>query len=217
MLKFTNVSFDYNNDVILKNLTFEIKEGEFVYLTGKSGAGKSTILRLINLSEKPGEGEIVFNGYDYGRIKEKEIPKLRRKLGIVFQDFKFLPELTIYQNLSYILEILGSSSRTIRKKIKEVLTDVGIYGKKDMFPEQLSGGELQRAAIARALLNNPLLILADEPTGNLDPETSEEILQLFFKINKRGTAVLFTTHDYSLIKNGFRILELKNKTISENS
>ena len=215
MLKFENVYFSYDKNQILNNINFEMKEGEFVYLTGKSGVGKSTILRLINFSEKCDSGSITFDGINYEGLKEKDIPKLRRKLGIVFQDFKFLPDLTVYQNLSYIMEILGYSSRTIGKKIKETLNDVGIFDKKGMLPEQLSGGELQRAAIARALLNNPLLILADEPTGNLDPETSAEILELFIKINKRGTAVLLTTHDYSLIRNERKIFELNDKTLKE--
>jgi len=215
MLKFENVFFSYDKNQILNDINFEMEEGEFVYLTGKSGVGKSTILRLINYSEKCDSGSITFDGSNYEKIKEKDIPKIRRKLGIVFQDFKFLPDLTVYQNLSYIMEILGYSSRTIRKKIKEILNDVGLSDKKQMFPEQLSGGELQRAAIARALLNNPLLILADEPTGNLDPETSAEILELFIKINKRGTAVLLTTHDYSLIKNEYKVFELSNKLLKE--
>ncbi len=215
MLKFENVAFGYNKTELLEDVSFEIAKGEFVYLTGKSGAGKSTILRLINLSEKPNSGNIYFDGNDYNLLKERDIPAVRRKLGIVFQDFKFLPNLTVYQNLSYIMEILGYSRRIIRKKIKEVLNDVGIFDKKGMFPEQLSGGELQRAAIARSMLNNPLLILADEPTGNLDETTSMEILELFLKINMRGTAVLLTTHDKSLITDEAKILELKNKTIIE--
>jgi cell division transport system ATP-binding protein len=160
-------------------------------------------------------GSIIFDDFNYRELKEKDLPNIRRKLGIVFQDFKFLQDRTIYQNLSYIMEIFGYSFRSRRKKILSILSDVGLLDKKEMFPSQLSGGELQRAAIARALLNNPMLVLADEPTGNLDPETSEEILDLFLKINKRGTAVLFTTHDYSLIKNNFKVFELKDKKLFE--
>ncbi len=215
MLDFVDVVFSYNDVILLDKINFTIDEGEFVYLTGKSGVGKSTIIRLITGAVKMNSGLITFADFNYRELREKDLPKLRRKLGIVFQDFKFLQDRTIYQNLSYIMEIFGYSFRARRKKILNILADVGLSDKKDMFPAQLSGGELQRAAIARALLNNPMLVLADEPTGNLDPETSEEILDLFLKINKRGTAVLFTTHDYSLIKSDFKVFELKDKKLFE--
>jgi cell division transport system ATP-binding protein len=217
MLVFEDVVFRYDENILLDEINFRIEEGEFVYLTGKSGVGKSTIIRLITGAVKMNSGSIIFDEFNYEKLKEKDLPNLRRKLGIVFQDFKFLQDRTIYQNLSYIMEIFGYSFRSRRKKILSILSDVGLSDKKDILPSQLSGGELQRAAIARALLNNPMLVLADEPTGNLDPETSEEILDLFLKINKRGTAVLFTTHDYSLIKDNSKVFELRDKKLFEKS
>ncbi len=209
ILEFQNITFGYDDDSpVIKNVSFEIEEGEFCYLTGKSGVGKSTIMRLIIAQEKLQKGEIRFLNYVYSKLKEKHIPKLRRNIGIVFQDFKFLNDRDIFSNLSFIMESLGFSRRKIKKRILEVASEIGISHKLHNYPNELSGGELQRAAIARAILHNPPLILADEPTGNLDAETSLEILELFRKINKRGTTVIFSTHDSELILQGNKILNL---------
>jgi len=215
ILEFENVTFAYDDEIILDDVSFEIEEGEFVYLTGKSGVGKSTILRLINASEKLQEGEITFLDFTYSRLREKEIHKLRRNLGIVFQDFKFLDDRDIFDNLAFIMQSLGYSRRKIKKRIYEVVSEIGISDKLRNYPKELSGGELQRAAIARAVLHNPHLVLADEPTGNLDEETSQEILELFLKINKRGTTVIFTTHDKNLILPEKKILNLVDGKLFE--
>lgn len=210
ILEFENVTFGYEEEEILRDISFSIEEGEFVYLTGKSGAGKSTVLRLINASVPLQEGEIEFLDFVYSELRKKEIPKLRRKLGMVFQDFKFLDDRDIYSNLAFVMESLGYSRRKIKKRIYEVVSEIGISHKLQSLPKELSGGELQRAAIARAVLHNPPLVLADEPTGNLDEETSREILDLFLKINKRGTTVIFTTHDKNLILPDKKILHLED-------
>ncbi len=210
ILEFENVTFGYEEEEILRDISFSIEEGEFVYLTGKSGAGKSTVLRLINASVPLQEGEIEFLDFVYSELRKKEIPKLRRKLGMVFQDFKFLDDRDIYSNLAFVMESLGYSRRKIKKRIYEVVSEIGISHKLLSLPKELSGGELQRAAIARAVLHNPPLVLADEPTGNLDEETSREILDLFLKINKRGATVIFTTHDKNLILPDKKILHLED-------
>ncbi len=215
ILEFENVTFGYDDEVILDDISFSIEEGEFVYLTGKSGVGKSTILKLINASVKLQKGEITFLDFVYSGLRKKDIPKLRRKLGFVFQDFRFLKDRTVYANLAFIMQSLGYSRGKIKKRIYEVASDIGISHKLTNFPEELSGGELQRAAIARAVLHNPPLVLADEPTGNLDEETSQEILELFLKVNKRGTSVIFTTHDKNLILDDKRNFHLDDGKLFE--
>ncbi len=215
ILEFENVTFGYDDEIILDDISFSIEEGEFVYLTGKSGVGKSTILKLINASVELQEGEITFLDFVYSELRKKDIPKLRRKLGFVFQDFRFLKDRTVYANLAFIMQSLGYSSRKIKKRIYEVASDIGISHKLMNFPEELSGGELQRAAIARAVLHNPPLVLADEPTGNLDEETSQEILELFLKVNKRGTSVIFTTHDKNLILDDKKNFHLEDGKLFE--
>ncbi len=215
MLKFENVNYSYNNNPLLSNISFTVKQGEFVFMIGKSGSGKSTILKLVNLIERPTSGEIEFDIYKYKEVRTREIPKIRRKIGMIFQDFKFLSDRNIFDNLSYILEITGTKSGKVKKKVMEILTEVGIAHRQKAMINELSGGELQRAAIARAMLNQPKLLICDEPTGNLDNETSEEIMQLIYKINQKGTTILFTTHNLLLITNNSRVLELKNGTILE--
>ena len=215
ILEFENVTFGYDDEIILDDISFSIEEGEFVYLTGKSGVGKSTILKLINASVELQEGEITFLDFVYSELRKKDIPKLRRKLGFVFQDFRFLKDRTVYANLAFIMQSLGYSSGKIKKRIYEVASDIGISHKLMNFPEELSGGELQRAAIARAILHNPPLVLADEPTGNLDEETSREILELFLKVNKRGTSVIFTTHDKNLILDDKKNFHLEDGKLFE--
>ncbi len=200
MLSFDNVEFHYKNQPVFTNLNMELDFGEFVFVIGKSGIGKSTLMQLIYMNLFPLTGTVRIAEFDSQTIKPSQIPLLRRKIGVIFQDFKFLPDRDVYQNLAYVLRVTGKSSKEIKRRIDEALNEVGLTHKKLNKPNELSGGEQQRVAIARAILNDPILILADEPTGNLDPETSGEILTLLKKINRRGTAVLVVTHNYELVK-----------------
>ncbi|MGD8307422.1 MAG: cell division ATP-binding protein FtsE [Ignavibacteria bacterium] len=209
MLSFNNVEFRYSNQTVFTDLNFELAEGEFAFLIGKSGIGKSTLLQLIYMNLLPNSGYVRVSEYDSKTIKPKQLPALRKKLGVIFQDFKLLQDRNVYENLAFVLEVTSTPRKDIRKKIDKVLSDVGLSNKRMNMPDQLSGGEQQRVSIARALLNDPILILADEPTGNLDPETSGEILGLLTDINKRGTAVLVATHNYEIVKKmNTRIIKL---------
>ena len=183
----------------LQSTSFTIEMGEFVFLVGPSGAGKSTILKLIYREEKPTTGQVLVGRVDVGRLRDTEVPRLRRRLGIVFQDFKLLPGQTAYDNVAYVLRALGVSPNEIRKRVLGALKVVGLIEKIDATPEQLSGGEQQRIGIARAIVNGPAIVVADEPTGNLDPATSAEIMNFLLEINKRGTTVLVCTHDHQLV------------------
>jgi cell division transport system ATP-binding protein len=202
MLSFDNVEFHYKNQPVFTNLNMELDYGEFVFVIGKSGIGKSTLMQLIYMNLFPLSGTVRIAEYDSQTIKPSQIPLLRRKIGVIFQDFKLLPDRNVYQNLAYVMKVTGISSKEIKKRINETLTEVGLSHKRLNKPHELSGGEQQRIAIARAIINDPILVLADEPTGNLDPETSGEILALLKKINKRGTAVLVVTHNYDIVKKG---------------
>jgi cell division transport system ATP-binding protein len=211
MLSFNNVEFRYKNQTIFTDLNFELDEGEFAFLIGKSGIGKSTLLQMIYMNLFPTSGYVRVNGYDTNSIKPRQLPALRKILGVVFQDFKLLQDRNVYENLAFVLEVTLTPRKQIKNKINKVLSDVGLSNKRLNMPDQLSGGEQQRIAIARALLNDPLLILADEPTGNLDPETSNGILDLLTTINKRGTAVLVATHNYEMVKKmNARIIKLED-------
>jgi cell division transport system ATP-binding protein len=211
MLSFNNVEFRYTNQTIFTDLNFELDEGEFAFLIGKSGIGKSTLLQMIYMNLFPTSGYVRVNGYDTNTVKARQLPALRKKLGVVFQDFKLLQDRNVYENLAFVLEVTNTPRKEIKHKIDNVLSNVGLSNKRLNLPDQLSGGEQQRIAIARALLNDPLLILADEPTGNLDPETSNEILELLTTINKRGTAVLVATHNYEMVKKmNARIIKLED-------
>ncbi len=211
MLSFHNVEFKYPNQTVFTNLNLEVKEGEFAFLIGKSGVGKSTLLQLIYMNIFPTSGTVRVNGYDSNTIKPRELPYLRRKIGVIFQDFKLLQDRNIYENLAFVLEVTNTPRKRIKQKINDALTEVGLSHKRLNMPDELSGGEQQRIAIARALLNDPVLILADEPTGNLDPDTSNEILNILMKINKRGTAVLVATHNYEIVKRiNARIIKLED-------
>ena len=211
MLSFNNVEFRYSNQIVFTDLNLELDEGEFAFLIGKSGVGKSTLLQMIYMNLLPTSGYVRVNGYDTNTIKPRMLPHLRKKLGVIFQDFKLLRDRNVYENLSFVLEVTNASKKGIKKKINDVLTDVGLSHKRLNMPDQLSGGEQQRVAIARALLNDPILVLADEPTGNLDPDTSREILDILMKINKKGTAVLVATHNYAIVKRiNSRIIKLEN-------
>ncbi|MFH0734406.1 MAG: cell division ATP-binding protein FtsE [bacterium] len=200
MLNINNVEFYYQNQPVLKNVSLQLNPADFVFIIGKSGAGKTTLMQLIYMDIMPQSGDVQFDKYNSATIKPKDIPFLRRKMGVVFQDFKLLNDRTVYENLELVLRVTGTPKKGIKKKIINALSDVGLSHKQNNLPTELSGGEKQRIAIARAIINEPILILADEPTGNLDPETSEEIMAILKKINMRGTAILCATHNYDLVK-----------------
>ena len=201
MIKFENVTMAYRKDgnPALNNVSFEIADGEFVFLVGQSGAGKSTILRLLIREESAQEGTVLIDDINIGKLPEKEVPKLRRNIGMVFQDFRLLPEKTVSENVAFALQVLNKSPDEIKQTVPAVLDLVGLLDKANRRPEQLSGGEQQRVAIARALVNRPAILMADEPTGNLDPDTSVEIMRLLDQINKAGTTVIMATHDAGIV------------------
>ncbi|WP_040197676.1 cell division ATP-binding protein FtsE [Candidatus Soleaferrea massiliensis] len=211
MIKFTDVSKCYANGTeALKDINLEIKDGEFVFIVGASGAGKSTLMKLILREEKPTSGEVEVNGYNLNRLKRRKIPKFRRTLGVVFQDFRLIPTMTVFDNVAFALRVTNVSNRIIRRRVPYVLGLVGLSSKARNYPTQLSGGEQQRVSLARALVNNPSLIIADEPTGNIDPEMSLEIMELLNEINKYGTTVVVVTHEHDLVtKFNQRVLVLK--------
>lgn len=195
-----NVGKTYaNGTVALHGVNVDIKNGEFVYVVGPSGAGKSTFIKLMYREEKASHGELFINGYHVHQLKERDIPFLRREIGVVFQDFKLLSRLTVYENIAFGLEVIETSPKRIKPKVMDVLELVGLQHKARNLPNQLSGGEQQRVAVARALVNRPGLIIADEPTGNLDPETSMDIMKLFAEINYRGTTIVMATHNKDIV------------------
>lgn len=201
MIKFTGVTRDYpKTGAALKNASFHIKKGEFAFITGHSGAGKSTALRLIYLADRPTEGEVRVSGFATARMAAGDVPRLRRRLGIVFQDFQLLEDRTAEENVAFTLEVTGARRTTIGPRVMRVLTQVGLAGKAGQYPRELSGGEQQRVAIARALVNDPVVLLADEPTGNLDERATRGIFQLLRDINASGTAVLMATHDLDMVR-----------------
>ena len=217
VLKLENTSIFQDKNLILSEINMDVKKGEFVYLIGKTGSGKSSLLKTLygDLKLNHGKGEIV--GFNLESLKDKKIPFLRRKLGIIFQDFKLLNERTVYGNLKFVLQATGWKERDkIDQKIETVLTKVNMESNKDKFPFELSGGEQQRIAIARALLNDPEIILADEPTGNLDPQTSIEVMEVLQDLNKKGNTIFMATHDYALIlKYPSKTLKCENKKVFE--
>jgi cell division transport system ATP-binding protein len=196
----TNVSKVYDNKTTaLNNINLYIGKGEFAFIVGPSGSGKSTLVRLLMKEIDPTSGEIIVNNFNLNKLARKDIPKLRRSMGVVFQDFRLLSDRNVYENAAFAMRVVGASEKEIRRQVPFILSLVGITKKARMFPNQLSGGEQQRVAIARALVNNPEVIIADEPTGNLDPDTSWEIVKLLDKINKRGTTILMATHDREIV------------------
>jgi cell division transport system ATP-binding protein len=200
VVEFKNVVKKYSNETLaLSNVNFSIKKGEFAFLVGPSGSGKSTILKLILKEEDPTEGEVFVNGYDLSQLKRKEIPSFRRSLGVVFQDFRLLPNKTVYENVEFAMQITEALPKEIRRQVPMALALVGLSRKANAYPNQLSGGEQQRVVLARALVNNPSLIIADEPTGNLDPETAWEIMKLIQEVNYRGTTVIVATHEKGIV------------------
>lgn len=200
MLEFIDVNKMYKNDVsALKDVSFRIEDGEFVFLIGASGAGKTSIIKLLLREIKPTSGKIIVDDLDIVKLKNRKIPKLRRTMGVVFQDFRLLEGKTVFDNIKYPLQILGVSGKEIKARVTELLELVGLSDRANSFPNQLSGGEQQRVCIARAIVNNPKFLIADEPTGNLDPHTSEEIMKALLDINAKGTTVIVSTHDRDIV------------------
>ena len=216
MIKFTDVSKAYpKSGFALQHVSFHVKKGEFAFLTGHSGAGKSTALRLTYLAETPSEGEVRVSGFSTARVGAREVPRLRRRLGIVFQDFRLLDDRTASENVAFALEVTGARRDTIPARVMRVLTQVGLAAKARAYPRELSGGEQQRVAIARALVNDPVVLLADEPTGNLDERATRGIVQLLRDINASGTAVLMATHDMDIVRgqSGAHLVELQHGAV----
>lgn len=215
MIKLIDVIKEYENGTkALKGVNLNIKDGEFVFLVGPSGSGKSTMIKIITGEVLPSDGLVMVNGYNLGDISHKQVPAMRRTLGVVFQDFRLIQKKTIYENLTFAMRTVGARPSTIGRRINYVLKLVGLGDKARQFPDQISGGEQQRVAIARALVNNPTLIIADEPTGNLDPRRSLEIMKLLEEINRMGTTVLVVTHEKDLV-NRFdkRVVAIENGRI----
>lgn len=200
MIEISNLTKTYEkNSRALKGIDISIEDGEFVFITGRSGSGKSTLLRILLKEVEPSSGRVVVNDMDLGRMPRRFVPKYRRTLGVVFQDFRLLKDRTVYENVAFAQRVIGESGRTIRQSVPRMLKLVGLSSKYKSFPHQLSGGEQQRVAIARALINRPALLLADEPTGNLDPQNAREIMKLLEEINSRGTTVIVVTHSRELV------------------
>lgn len=203
MIDFEHVykTYETHNDenVALEDINIHIDEGEFVFILGHSGAGKSTFLKLIQMEEKPTEGKVFINGQDLTRIKRRKVPYLRRQMGVVFQDFRLIPTMTVYENVAFAMRVTNISTKKIKDRVPFALSLVGLEDKMDRLPDELSGGEQQRVAVARALINNPAMIVADEPTGNLDPGKSLEIMLLLEQINALGTTVLVVTHEADMV------------------
>jgi cell division transport system ATP-binding protein len=212
MIRFANVSKIYPNGAVgLRHVSFQVPKGQFVFLTGHSGAGKSSVLSLIFAEQKPSEGEVRVSGYAIAKLGPDEIPRLRRRLGVVFQDFRLLEYRTVEENVAFALEVTGARRETIPNRVMRVLTQVGLASKARAYPRELSGGEQQRAAIARALVNDPHILVADEPTGNLDERASRGVFQLLREINGGGTVVVMATHNLDLVRDtGYRTIELRN-------
>ncbi len=210
MITFQNVSKVYNaHSTALEEINFEVKHGEFVSLVGRSGAGKSTIIKLLIGEEKPSRGRVFFGQYEVGKLKDRELPRFRRHIGVIFQDFRLLPTKNTYENVAFALEVAGHPQKDIAELVPQVLDMVGLSDKLKNFPHELSGGEKQRVAIARAMVHRPEVVIADEPTGNLDPFHTWEIIGLLQKINQLGTTVLLATHDKEIINNlGKRVVTL---------
>jgi cell division transport system ATP-binding protein len=216
ILRLLDVTKDYpRSGVALRDVSFELNKGEFIFLAGHSGSGKTTLLKLISMTERPTKGEVRVSGFSSMSVKAREIPKLRRRLGIVFQDFRLLPDRTTEQNVAFALEVTGAPQASIGPKVARLLTQVGLASKSTAYPSELSGGEQQRVAIARALVNDPFVLLADEPTGNLDEKATHAIYLLLREINASGTAVVMATHDVSLIeRTGMRFLVLERGALT---
>ena len=212
MIQVYNVSMSYKRDIeVLHDINFDVKKGEFVFLVGTSGAGKTTILRLLYRELAPTAGQIIIAGKNLSQISRSQIPYLRRRMGVIFQDFKLLPNKTVQENIALAMKVTGATRSQIREQVDQLLHQMSLVHRKDALPEDISGGEQQRVAIARAMANDPVVLLADEPTGNLDPRLSLEIMHLFESFNFRGTTVMVATHDLSLVQQlGKRVIRIED-------
>ncbi|HCX61170.1 cell division ATP-binding protein FtsE [Sedimentibacter sp.] len=215
MIEFNNVTKVYKNEfTAVKNINLKIEKGEFLFIVGKSGAGKSTLIKLLLREINPTEGIITYNNQNITKIRKRNIAEYRRNIGFIFQDYRLLPKLTVYENVAFAMEMICCNAKNIRREVPLVLSMVGLSDKAKYYPDELSGGEQQRVAIARAVINKPETIIADEPTGNLDQETSKEIMKILTEINKRGTAVIMATHDREIVNQyQKRVIELKQGVI----
>lgn len=200
MIQMREVSKTYDTGVVaLDHVNVDIKKGEFVFVVGPSGAGKSTFIKMLFREELPTQGKLLVNGHDVVEMERSEVPYLRRELGVIFQDYRLLPDKTVFENVAFAMQVIEAPRRTMQRSVNSVLDVVGLRDKYRSFPSQLSGGEQQRVAIARAIVNNPSIVIADEPTGNLDPETSWDIMDIFQRINKAGTTIVMATHDRNIV------------------
>ncbi len=218
MILFENISKKYGSSQALEGVSFEIKPGEFVFLVGPSGAGKSTLLRVLTREVTPSSGKVLVNNIDITRLKSKDIPLLRRKIGIVFQDFKLLEDRTVFENVELTLEVMGKKDDEIKKQVEHILKLIEIWDKRNQFPRQLSGGEAQRVAIARAVVGKPDILLADEPTGDLDHKTAWGVIQLLNEINSWGTTIIMATHNQEIV-NALkrRVIAIKHGTVASDT
>lgn len=215
MIEFKGVHKTYDSGIkALRDVNIQIDKGEFVFIVGSSGAGKSTFLKLIMREEVANAGDVIVNGYNLSRLKRREIPYFRRTMGIVFQDFRLINKMNVYDNVAFAMRVTGASRREIRRRVPYILGLVGLQEKAKSFPQELSGGEQQRVGLARALVNNPSMIIADEPTGNIDPELSHEIVELLSEINRRGTTILMVTHEHTLVDEfHHRVITIKDGNV----
>ena len=217
MITLKNVTKEYDKgNTGLTNVSLDVEKGEFVFIVGKSGSGKTTLMKLLQKELEPTSGQIIVNGQNYKELKRKELPKLRRQMGMVFQDFRLLKDRTIFENVAFAQQVVEAPNRYIKRQVENMLDMVGLKDRMKAFPNELSGGEQQRVAIARALVNHPVLLLADEPTGNLDPVTAREIMELLSEINKKGTTVLVVTHNRELVNEmGKRVIQIEDGQIQQ--
>lgn len=218
MIQFIDVYKVYENGTnALKNINLTINDGEFVFIRGASGAGKSTLMKMILHEEVPSAGEVIVNGFKISEVKHRDVPRLRRTMGVVFQDFRLIQNMTVYDNVAFAMRVTGARTHEIRRRVPYILGLVGLARKARSKPSELSGGEQQRVSLARALVNNPSLIVADEPTGNIDPEMSIEIMELLDEINRRGTTVVMVTHDITLVDkyDYHRVITIESGSVSE--
>ncbi len=215
MVSLSDVSVSYEKSRILENVNLTVHPGEFVFLVGRTGAGKSSLLKLLYMDVPPASGTITIGEYSSDTIRNRDVPYLRRTVGIIFQDMKLLEDRNVYDNVAFTLHVTGAKRKNIKQRVFRALADVGLSHKRSSMPHELSGGEQQRVGIARALVNEPWLLVADEPTGNLDPSTSGDILELLIKINNRGTAILMATHNYDLVRKtpAARILQIRDRQL----
>ncbi|WP_085521284.1 cell division ATP-binding protein FtsE [Tuberibacillus sp. Marseille-P3662] len=215
MIQMKDIWKSYTNGVMaVNNINVDIAKGEFVYIVGQSGSGKSTLIKLMYREEKPTKGQIIVDGKDVAKLKRRHVPSLRRQLGVVFQDYKLLPKLTIYENVAFALEVIEEHPRNIRRRVMDVLDLVKLKHKARFLPQELSGGEQQRISIARSIVNNPSIVVADEPTGNLDPDTAWGIMEVFERINNNGTTVVMATHNREIVNNlKRRVIEIEGGMI----